>query len=280
MAATADLVVVGSRGLGAVRRLLLGTVSEKVLQHAPCPVLIVKDLGAGRMTSAARNLVPPYNRIRSRMTDTAGYPRELERDVVLRDGTKVHVRPIRPEDAPRLVAAYERLSAHSAYQRFFSAMRRLPPDWARFLATVDYHTRLALIAERPGDGDMELLGVARYEPTHDDAPEVAFVIVDAWQNRGLGTILFHALLEAGAARGVRRFRAWILADNMRMLDLIHRYCDIEQRRRDGAVLELVFARVFGRRRIGKGTGEGLSDRQVRLLLALDTAGEASEGHRR
>jgi nucleotide-binding universal stress UspA family protein len=45
MAAHADLVVVGSRGLGAVRRLLLGTVSEKVLQHAPCPVLIVKDLG-------------------------------------------------------------------------------------------------------------------------------------------------------------------------------------------------------------------------------------------
>jgi nucleotide-binding universal stress UspA family protein len=45
MAATADLVVVGSRGLGAVRRLLLGTVSEKVLQHAPCPVLIVKDPG-------------------------------------------------------------------------------------------------------------------------------------------------------------------------------------------------------------------------------------------
>jgi len=139
------------------------------------------------------------------------------------------------------VAAYDRLSAHSAYQRFFSAMRRLPPDWARFLATVDYRTRLALLAERPVDGAMELLGVARYEPSHDDAPEVAFVILDAWQNRGLGTILFHALLEAGGARGFRRFRAWILADNLRMLDLIHRYCDIEQRRRDGAVFELVFA---------------------------------------
>ena len=170
-----------------------------------------------------------------------GYPRELERDVALRDGATVHVRPIRPDDAPRLVAAYDRLSTHSAYQRFFSAMRRLPPDWARFLATVDYQTRLALIAERPGGGDGELLGVARYEPAHDGAPEVAFVILDAWQNRGLGTILFHALLAAGAARGFRRFRAWILADNMRMLDLIHRYGDIEQRRRDGPVVELIFS---------------------------------------
>jgi RimJ/RimL family protein N-acetyltransferase len=174
-------------------------------------------------------------------TESPRYPCELERDVILRDGQKVHIRPIRPDDAPRLVAAYDRLSAHSAYQRFFSAMRRLPPDWARFLATVDYKTRLALIAERPGAGDVELLGVARYEPSADGAPEVAFVILDAWQNRGLGTMLFHALLAAGAARGFQRFRAWILADNMRMLDLIHRYCDIEQRHRDGAVFDLVFS---------------------------------------
>jgi RimJ/RimL family protein N-acetyltransferase len=174
------------------------------------------------------------------MTDPVSYPRELERDVVLRDGATAHIRPIRPDDAPRLVAAYDRLSTHSAYQRFFATMRRLPPDWARFLAAVDYQTRLALIAERPGAGNVELLGVARYESTRDDAPEVAFVILDAWQNRGLGTILFHALLEAGVARGFRRFRAWILADNVRMLDLIHRYGNIEQRRRDGAVIELIF----------------------------------------
>lgn len=175
------------------------------------------------------------------MTEPPGYPRELERDVALRDGTRVRIRPIRPEDAPRLVAAYDRLSAHSAYQRFFSVMRRLPPDWARFLAAVDYRQRLALIAERPTDGEMELLGVARYEPSRDDAPEIAFVILDAWQNRGLGTALFHALLEAATARGIRKFRAWVLADNMRMLDLIHRYGVIEQRLRDGAVFELVFA---------------------------------------
>jgi RimJ/RimL family protein N-acetyltransferase len=173
-------------------------------------------------------------------TPFAAYPAELERDVVLKNGARVHIRPIRPEDAPRLVAAYERLSFHSAYQRFFSAMRRLPPDWARFLATVDYRRRLALIAERPADGDMELLAVARYEPAQDDTPEVAFVVLDAWQNVGLGTVLFQALLAAAVARGIRRFRASVLADNMRMLDLLDRFGDVQERRRDGAVIELIF----------------------------------------
>ena len=191
-------------------------------------------------------------------TEPPGYPCELERDVILRDGAKVHIRPIRPDDAPRLVAAYDRLSAHSAYQRFFSAMRRLPPDWARYLATVDHRARLALIAERRddgksatplSDGERELLGVARYESTDDEAPEVAFVILDAWQNRGLGTALFRALIAAAQARGMRRFRAWVLADNQRMLDLIHRHGHVGERRRDGAVLELVFTPRAG----GEGT---------------------------
>jgi acetyltransferase len=174
------------------------------------------------------------------VNDPPGYPRELDRALVLRDGARVRIRPIRPEDAPRLVAAYDRLSAHSAYQRFLSVRRRVPPDWAQFLATVDYRQRLALITERPENSAMELLGVARYEPSHDDTPEVALVILDTWQNRGLGTALFQALLEAAQARGIHRFRAWVLADNVRMLHLIHRDGDVEQRRRDGPVFELIF----------------------------------------
>jgi acetyltransferase len=175
------------------------------------------------------------------MGGPGAYPQELERDVVLKGGARVRIRPIRPDDAARLVAAYERLSAHSAYQRFFSMMRRLPPDWARFLATVDYQRRLALVAERASGEGTELLGVARYEPSEDGTPEVALVILDAWQNQGLGMRLFHALLEAGVARGIGKFRAYVLADNVRMLDLISRLGQVERRRRDGAVIELVFA---------------------------------------
>ena len=103
------------------------------------------------------------------------YPRELERTVALRDGTRVRIRPIRPDDADRLVALYSRLSLDTRYHRFFSAMRRLPPDWARFLATVDYRRRLALVAEADALDDPDVIGVARYESEKNgDAVEVAF----------------------------------------------------------------------------------------------------------
>lgn len=169
------------------------------------------------------------------------YPAEYERDVALRDGTHVHLRPIRSDDAPRLQALHERLSHYTAYQRFFSVMRRLPPDWARMLASVDYRTRFALIAEVPGEDGPELVGVGRYESTDDpEIVEVAFVVQDRWQNRGLGTILFKDVLRAGVERGIRRFRAWVLTENRRMLDLITRYGEVSERKTEQGITELLF----------------------------------------
>ena len=79
---------------------------------------------------------------RAGMTDAA-YPAELERDIVHTDGARFRVRPIRAADAERLVALHGRLSEQTIYQRFFTVMRRLPTNWARYLADVDYHRRLA-----------------------------------------------------------------------------------------------------------------------------------------
>ena len=165
---------------------------------------------------------------------------QYDRQVSLRDGTLVRMRLIVPQDAPRLVALYDRLSRDSRYHRFFAAMQRLPPDWARFLANVDYRTRLALVVESPEDPGA-LIAVARYEPA--GAPgtaEVAFVVQDAWQDRGLGSVLFGELLRAAAANGIQRFRAWVLADNRRMLDLITRRGCVERRTLEQGVVELTF----------------------------------------
>jgi RimJ/RimL family protein N-acetyltransferase len=171
------------------------------------------------------------------------YPKELERDVELADGVRVHLRPIRQDDEARLVALHARLSRQTAYQRFFFAMPRLPLNWAHFLANVDYLRRLALVAASDDDPDAELIAVARYEPTADPAiAEIAFVVQDGWQNRGLGTALFRELLTAAAERGIKQFQASVLADNSRMLDLIARFGDIRDRRLQQGVVELLFVR--------------------------------------
>jgi RimJ/RimL family protein N-acetyltransferase len=174
------------------------------------------------------------------MSDATGRLARFDRLVVLRDGTRVHMRPIRPADAPRLVALYDRLSRDTRYQRFFSVMRRLPPDWACFLAEVDYRTRLALVVEGPDDPDT-LIAVARYEQAGEPGTaEVAFVVQDGWQDRGLGTVLFRELLDAAAANGIERFRAWVLADNRRMLDLVERLGEVTRRSIEQGVVELDF----------------------------------------
>jgi len=175
------------------------------------------------------------------MSEAARYPEELSHTATATDGTRVFVRAIRPEDAERLMAFHDRLGEHTIYQRFFTVMKHLPPDWARRLSHVDYVTRLALVAEVEIPGGLELAAVARYEPTaRADTVEVAFVVQDGWQNKGLGTLLFQDLLQAAQARGYRRFSAYVLATNRRMLDLISRFGKVAERKLDQGVVEATF----------------------------------------
>jgi len=171
------------------------------------------------------------------------YPSDLERDVTLGDGARIHLRPIRPDDEERLIAFHDRLSGQTAYQRFFNVMTHLPRASAHFLANVDYRRRLALVAEHGEGSSRTLVGVARYDCTgQPEIAEIAFVVRDDWQNRGLGTILLEALLTAAAERGIGRFRAYVLTSNGRMLDLLTRFTDIRERHTEGGVTELLLTR--------------------------------------
>jgi RimJ/RimL family protein N-acetyltransferase len=175
------------------------------------------------------------------MAEPGEYPKELERTASLKDGTHVRIRPVRPEDEPRLVALHSRLSRDSRYHRFFGEMERLPPDWAHFFANVDYHRRLALVAERVPRGGGVLIGVGRYDFSEKEgAAEVAFVVEDPWQDKGLGTILLKDLVCAAAARGIRRLRAYVLADNERMLRLLARHTHILEQKTERGVVDLLF----------------------------------------
>lgn len=142
-----------------------------------------------------------------------GYPAELERDAVLGDGTPVHIRPIRPSDAGGLVAFHARLSPETVYGRFFSPRPALSEQEVARFTMLDYHDRFALVATA-GDA---IVGVARFDRHTSDAAEVAFVVDDAHQGHGLGSLLLQDLAAAARQRTIGRFDADTLAANTPML---------------------------------------------------------------
>ena len=145
--------------------------------------------------------------------------------VELKDGSLASLRPIRPDDAPRLQAFHTRLSSDSIYLRWLSAHPVLSDAEAAALSTVDYATRMAFVATRPVDGEEHVIGVARYgvvSPERPDEAEAAIVVEDAFQSRGLGTHLLRALWTYARANGIRYWVAEINVENNRMLKFIQR----------------------------------------------------------
>ena len=142
------------------------------------------------------------------------------RRITLRDGARVTLRPIAPEDMPLLAASYERLSEESRYRRFFTAGKELSPADLAYLADVDHHDHEAIIAIDPSSA--EALGVARYIRSKDDAElaEFAITVADDWQRRGLGRALLNRLTYHARRAGVRRFNALVQWDNPNALGLI------------------------------------------------------------
>ncbi len=151
-------------------------------------------------------------------TDPAAgpYPAHWEADVVLADGGTMHVRPILPADADRLLAFHDRQSAESIYLRFFSPRPRLSPRDVERFTHVDTVDRVAFVGLLGDD----MVGVARYDRYQTlDAAEVAFFIDDAHQGRGIATVLLEYLAAAARENGLSGFTAQVLPHNRRMLSV-------------------------------------------------------------
>jgi acyl-CoA synthetase (NDP forming)/RimJ/RimL family protein N-acetyltransferase len=143
------------------------------------------------------------------------YPAWWEADVVLRDGSVAHVRPIVPNDADRLRRFHAGQSAESIYLRFFAPLKTLSDkDVARF-TQVDYDWRVALVATLHED----IIGVARFDRLDDATAEVAFHISDAHQGKGVGSVLLEHLAAIGQERGVAKFVADVLPQNRKMIQV-------------------------------------------------------------
>lgn len=128
----------------------------------------------------------------------------------LRDGSAVVVRAIRPTDVEGLRRMGPRLSERSVYHRFMAPYPNgLPDRMLRFLAEVDHRDREALVAVHSG----EIVAVARYHYRGENDAEIAVLVEDAWQKRGLGRALTMRLGAIARERGIRSFSGSMLAEN-------------------------------------------------------------------
>ncbi|MFF7729171.1 GNAT family N-acetyltransferase [Streptomyces sp. NPDC008001] len=151
------------------------------------------------------------------------YPAHWEADVVLRDGGTAHLRPITPDDAQRLVSFYEQVSDESKYYRFFAPYPRLSDRDVHRFTHHDYVNRVGLAATVGG----EFIATVRYDridgrgmpasgPAEEEA-EVAFLVQDAHQGRGVASALLEHIAAVARERGIRRFAAEVLPANSKMI---------------------------------------------------------------
>ena len=157
-------------------------------------------------------------------SDQHAYPAHWEADVVLRDGGTAQIRPITPDDAQRLVSFYEQVSDESKYYRFFAPYPRLSDRDVHRFTHHDYVDRVGLAATVGG----EFIATVRYDRIDDDGlpalggrradeAEVAFLVQDAHQGRGVASALLEHIAAVARERGIRRFAAEVLPANNKMI---------------------------------------------------------------
>ncbi|HTX09179.1 MAG TPA: GNAT family N-acetyltransferase [Solirubrobacteraceae bacterium] len=143
------------------------------------------------------------------------YPADREADVVLRDGTTVHVRPVRADDGPAIRDFLEAVSPESIGFRFFGAPNI---NWTtRWAVDVDYADRFGLVVE--SGSPTAIVAHAVYVRIDANRAEVAFLVTDAWQGRGIATILLAHLAEVAQQHGITTFVAEVLPYNHRMVEV-------------------------------------------------------------
>jgi RimJ/RimL family protein N-acetyltransferase len=144
--------------------------------------------------------------------------------VVLRDGSRVLIRPVQSADAPLLADGFARLSATSRWMRFLTPKKELTPKELSYFTDLDHHDHEALGALDHDDG--RGVGVARYIRQADDphTADLAVTIVDEWQGRGLGTELLARLSDRAREENIRRFTALVAAENVAVAGLLRNAC--------------------------------------------------------
>ncbi|MFP4227234.1 MAG: bifunctional acetate--CoA ligase family protein/GNAT family N-acetyltransferase [Salinivenus sp.] len=181
--------------------------------------LLARPGDGGLLALDARVVLHPYTTDEDDLPTPAirPYPRQYISTHTMLNGEEVTVRPIRPEDEPKLVTFHERLSERSVYLRYASLMKleqRVAHERLARICFIDYDREMALVAE---DGDGQIIGVGRLtqQPGRSEA-EFAMLVIDEYQGEGVGTELLRRLVEIGRDEGLDRITADILQQNQAM----------------------------------------------------------------
>ncbi|MCK9283986.1 MAG: GNAT family N-acetyltransferase [Rhodocyclaceae bacterium] len=205
---------------------LLLRVSEMVcelpwIKEMEISPLIVDDEGA--VAVDARIILAPLTTDAEPYDHMAihPYPSHFHAEYLGRDGTRVAIRPIRPEDAQLSRAFVDGLSPESRYFRFMNAIRELSSAQLIRLTQIDYDREMAFIAIEGEDGAAKEVGAVRYAINPDgESCEFAIVVADDWQGKGLARRLMELLIQAAQKKGLQYMTGEFLAENSRMLKFV------------------------------------------------------------
>ena len=151
------------------------------------------------------------------------YPNDLISIYQLFDGTKITIRPIRPEDATIEQEFIQNLSQEAKYFRFMEYLQELSPSMLIRFTQIDYDRELALVAIDKKNGKEKNIGVARYIINADaENCEFAIVVADSWQRKGIGSRLMTSLVKVAQLKGLKKMTGIVFASNVHMLELVQR----------------------------------------------------------
>jgi len=135
----------------------------------------------------------------------------------LRDGRTIEIRALRPDDREDMLGAIERTSMQSLQRRFFVPKRGFSENEVSFFMNIDFTNHVALVAQIDEGAESKIVGGGRYIVVRPGQAELAFVVVDAFQGKGIGTMLMRHLLAIARDAGLKELTAEVLPENSAML---------------------------------------------------------------
>jgi len=180
-----------------------------------------------------------YVRTDQSLKSKVAYPIEEEREMTMKNGSRIMIRPTKASDVEMLQNLFYHMSKQDIYTRFFTRIQSLPVSKAQHFCNVDFETAMAFIAVTGVRENEQIVGSSMYVMDHaTNLAEVAFMIRPEWQSVGLGRALQGRLAEYARSKGLRGFTAQILTENDKMIKLIKQVSDKIETKCEVDVLEV------------------------------------------